>query len=623
MNEPLPQNLGHDDDDDDDEQLNYYDNDGMLVLKDLDSDDSMADTESHWFPHCRDGCYFPYCLGGLTILYIIYAVLVSLLMVPGEEANGGIAVRETVEWTTDFFLAFVLFVLGIQLCCRSDKGFMASLAFGSWSYGYLASGLSLFLYGQYGNVTEESSSSEAETTGCYYLINVATYILWMIAIFWTSQLLQLSWNVIYQVVLEERSMGEKSWDGTLKVPKFSWINSSRLFTAIAYIGAAVTIAGCAWTVYEVNNNQEWEKQAKLPNETIASWSSTSTDVVKAGENIFLTGTLLFFIAAAIIWRLHAELEEVSLPDFFVPTTVAAPGILWLQLISGVYRIILVCIDKFGYKNVSLEEVDAHRDIVGPFLLKFMTLATFCLCHNLLLSFFPSTDWREYDEDDDRVLIMTKTLSKWEGVDVETNNNIDEYEGVECVGYHYESQNPKSKEQGSKESMSIDQKGGGALFGVIGDILPGSSRSKDVDENTETTGTVRTIQQSLHRSAINNRTSQTRRISWDGEVVQNHMPAANNPDANAATSRGLSNDFNGRLPDTTSRLNENTSYPGLAQMTGMFLSDLGSFISSPVVPASVRRNRWGEKSYSGRNDHTLKQLERIREVRTMQIYECLS
>ncbi|KAG7337134.1 hypothetical protein IV203_006374 [Nitzschia inconspicua] len=383
------------------------------------SDVSSTDSSSSgYFSYVEGGCYFPYGWGIVSILYILTAIIVSSISVPKIEEQDAAATSSAgtnnvnVIWQSmDIFLSILSAFMAIHLFVKSSLtvSISAALLFGGWTVGFV---LRSFLH----------SGSMDEESGIVYIVTATIHLVFALAMAWLLALLSPSWEVVATAKLaqqqqQQRQQQQQPYTATPYTPLLSWMNAAYAFASIVLLGTAVIWAAAGWAVAQQEDNT-------------SNNAFTPKILLQIGQVLFVTGYLLILVAAALIWGFQAHCQVVYLPDFFLPPSTAASMILWCAIFSAVYRIVLVALPESS-------DFQIHEHVAAPILLNYCTVTTLCACHNLILSFFPSRQWNDYDEDDQ----LSQEDERLQQDDVIDRHHEEPDEGndddIESIGYHYE------------------------------------------------------------------------------------------------------------------------------------------------------------------------------------------
>ncbi|KAG7363849.1 hypothetical protein IV203_037050 [Nitzschia inconspicua] len=378
------------------------------------SDVSSTDSSSSgYFSYVEGGCYFPYGWGGVSILYILTAIIVSSISVPKIEEQDAAANSSTgtnnvnVIWQSmEIFLSIISAFMAIHLFVKSSLtvSISATLLFGGWTVGFV---LRSFLHGR--SIDQESDIG--------YIVTATIHLVFALAMPWLLALLAPSWDVVATAKLAQQQQHQPPYTAHQYTPLLSWMNAAYAFASIVLLGTAVIWAAAGWAVAQQEDFS-------------SNNAFTAKILLQIGQVLFVTGYLLILVGAGLIWGFQAHCQVVYLPDFYLPPSMAASMILWCAIFSAIYRIILVAVPESS-------DFQIHEHVVAPILLNYCTVTTLCACHNLILSFFPSCQWNDYDEDDqlsqeDDRLQQNDVIGRRHEEKDEVNDDDNE-----SIGHHYE------------------------------------------------------------------------------------------------------------------------------------------------------------------------------------------
>ncbi|KAL3916762.1 MAG: hypothetical protein SGILL_005032, partial [Bacillariaceae sp.] len=272
--------------------------------------------------------------------------------------------NSVLAWSTSYFIANVIAFLGLHVCWKSTQRFTAGVAFGLITLAMVFNGIIANFYGN-------SGTDDGQGMKGYYILASMFYILMTGAAFLLAFVGHRSWQLI---------------EGP--TPKFCGRTEMFLFLILLTLAAVVVVFGCISTLTKGNDVIVDNVFDEFPEDQYAV--PLSLEFLNIGAAVWNACFSCFLIALAVVWGFCAREDPIIVAG--MPNSMAAGGIVLIQLVVGIYRAVLLAMENTEDDDV--RDSIAYR--AAPVIIHYGIMISAFFAHNLIVSIFPKYEDDLYD-----------------------------------------------------------------------------------------------------------------------------------------------------------------------------------------------------------------------------------
>lgn len=323
-------------------------------------------------------CCFPYGAVAVTVLYVVCYVLratqLSECSLENEKECGTNGEDSLILMRpTHFFNAIIIGCLSLHLLVyrryyrKGDSGTGATLhgsfALACMSLAFVSKGVTLISLADTGIDGEKGTRENYTLTAVFYVLMSMSSIIFGISIHFTSKSKKM--EMVFFVVLN--------------------------ITSTILIVSVCTLLGTSLS-QDLLVSAIADKYSESPPKL-----SFLLQLLRIGQGLWNASYSLFFLSVAFVWGSVAKQNVVFVMG--LPSSLAAAGIIILQLTTGILRLLMIIMNTANYEN-TFENSTTHN--LSPLFFEYGTLMTAFFVHNLIFSFLSEEDGEEHrgkDEND--------------------------------------------------------------------------------------------------------------------------------------------------------------------------------------------------------------------------------
>ena len=360
-------------------------------------------------------CFFPYGAYAVTALYASFCLIIFGIYLPECLSKNNTVECQTDEvgnlvliWSTHFFNASVMGCLSLHLLvvqyCRSggdssSKGTKGTLLGGAalacMSLAFTANGVS-YIFFENSEGSDDLNNNSNNNKG-YYVSTIVSYILMGISSIIFFGLSRIALNKMVGV-------------------KYRCCKIESICFVVLNIAATIYIIHIC--VSELTSQSEDTLDT-------GAMSEDPYRLLRFGQGLWNLSYILFIISVATVWGSFAKQDIVFVMG--LPNSVAAAGMIILQLTEAALRILLLVFSKVTYDEKPQENAAKK---IAPIIFGYCTLMTAFFAHNLIISLLAeehdgelgSKDGHDQDFTDESYQVDSDS-SHGEGLAIGSNGDI--------------------------------------------------------------------------------------------------------------------------------------------------------------------------------------------------------